>query len=98
MSAESVILTALDSDEAKRTSGLDELASLVADALAVAGLLAETSPRRCRWQVLASGTVERYLRCTLDLRHEGEHSAQQNSTTTVSFTDEQAAGVLRERV
>lgn len=100
MSAETVILAALNSDDAKRTSGLDELATLLVDALDDANLLVETSPRRCRSLYQPSSGVERFVRCTLDRGHDVGllHSGQQSSTTPVRWAGEQAAGVFRERL
>lgn len=97
MSAQGVVSTVLASPETRRAGNVDEVASLVVEALALAGLLTETEALRCRSVTKASGQMERFIRCTLPLRHAELHSGQQNSTTTVTWTDEQAAGVLRER-
>lgn len=97
MTVESVLIGVLDTPEAKRTGSLEELAALLADALSDADLLAAKVQRRCRSVYQAGATVERFVRCTLPAGHDALHSGQTNATTTVTWTDEQAAGVLRER-
>lgn len=97
MTVEAVILTALSGDDAKRTGSLEDLAALVSDALADAGLLAQQAVPRCRSLYQTGTAVERFVRCTLGRAHDLPHSGQQNSTTTVTWLDEQAAGRLQER-
>lgn len=90
MSVLSVIHGALISPEAMRAGGSEELAQIVADALRDASMVTPTTDT-CR--VLFALPTGRLARCTESRRHAGAHV---NGTT--SWTDDQAAGVLRERI
>lgn len=98
MTVLAVVHQALTSDDAQRTSSLEDVAQIVVEALVDAGHVEEPIAARCRSLYLPTAGNERWVRCTLQRRHELPHTGKTSSITTVTWTDEQAAGVLRERI
>lgn len=95
MAAADVILSALTSPEAQRAPDVQTLADLVEAALLAAGLVTPPPPGKCpSVETNAKEPNATLLLCDLVEGHTDPHV---NNTYKVTWTDDTAAGVLRER-